>query len=62
MVGKYEYWESMKNRQWYWHLKASNGRVVAQSEGYVTKRCCLNGIKAAWNASITTHPLDAIEV
>jgi uncharacterized protein YegP (UPF0339 family) len=32
--------------QWYWHVKAKNGKIVAQSEGYKTKHGALNGAKA----------------
>jgi len=30
--------------QYYWHLKAQNGEIVAQSEGYKEKQGALNGI------------------
>jgi hypothetical protein len=32
------------------HLKASNGEIVAQSEGYKTKDGCMNGIEAVKNS------------
>lgn len=32
--------------QWYWHVKAKNGKIVAQSEGYKTKHGAMNGAKA----------------
>lgn len=41
---KFEYWQSSKNSNWYWHLKASNGVVIAQGEGYVNKADCLHVI------------------
>jgi uncharacterized protein len=50
---KYEYWKSAGNGQWYWHLKARNGEIVAQSEGYTTKQKCREGIaltKSSTNA------------
>lgn len=25
---------TLRGYRWYWHLKANNGKVVAQSEGY----------------------------
>jgi uncharacterized protein YegP (UPF0339 family) len=31
---EYEYWKSSKDGNWYWHLKAANGEIVAQSQGY----------------------------
>ena len=41
---KFEYWQSVTNAQWYWHLKAANGEKLAASEGYTTKEKCLHGI------------------
>ena len=42
--------------EWRWHLKAANGRIVADSgEGYVSKQHCLDGIdlvKSAFNAPV----------
>ena len=41
---------------WRWHLKAANGRIIADSsEGYFNKQDCLNGItlvKSAFNAPV----------
>ncbi|HXM51505.1 MAG TPA: DUF1508 domain-containing protein [Pyrinomonadaceae bacterium] len=43
-------------REWRWHLKAANGRIVADSgEGYTSKQSCLDGIdlvKSAFNAPV----------
>lgn len=41
---KFEYWQSSKNSNWYWHLKAANGQVIANGEGYVNKADCLHVI------------------
>ena len=41
---KYEYWQG-DNKNWFWHLKAGNGEVIAQSEGYTSKQSCLEAIK-----------------
>lgn len=35
-----EYWLSQANHQWYFHIKARNGKIVAQSEGYKRFRSC----------------------
>jgi uncharacterized protein YegP (UPF0339 family) len=40
---KYEYFKAQTNN-WYWRLKAANGEIVAQSEGYTTKANCLHAI------------------
>lgn len=31
-------WKSKKDGKWYWHLKAANGEVIAQGQGYQYKR------------------------
>jgi uncharacterized protein YegP (UPF0339 family) len=36
-----------RDGDWYWRLRASNGKVLCHSEGLRTKRACLNGIQAA---------------
>lgn len=41
---KFEYWQNLSNRNWYWHLKSSNNLVIAQGEGYVNKADCLHVI------------------
>ncbi len=33
---KYEYWKA-PDGNWYWHLKAANGQVIANGEGYSRK-------------------------
>lgn len=37
---KFEYWKQYS--QWRWHLKATNGEIVAQGEGYENEVDCLN--------------------
>ena len=41
---------------WRWHLKAANGKIIADSgEGYVNKSDCLHGItlvKQAYDAPV----------
>jgi len=42
----YHIWKSDKDSQWYWHLKAANGKIVAASgQGYHNKQDCLAGIE-----------------
>ena len=52
---KFEVWKSM-NGDWYFHLVAPNGKLIADSEGYSRKSNALKGIKAvkayALNAKI----------
>lgn len=44
--GKIVVFQSKKNKLWYFSVRASNGRKVAQSEGYTTKA---KAIKTAEN-------------
>jgi uncharacterized protein YegP (UPF0339 family) len=41
---KIEYWQSTRNSKWYFHLKAKNHKIVAQSEGYEDRQDCLKTI------------------
>lgn len=43
-MGKFLLFKSSKNNQFYWHLKAANGEIILQSEGYTTKQGAENGI------------------
>jgi uncharacterized protein YegP (UPF0339 family) len=42
---KFVVYRSLINRQWYWHLKAANGEIIAQSEGYTTQANCLATVR-----------------
>lgn len=46
MSEEFEMWEATKDGQWYFHLKAPNGEIIASSEGYTTKDNCRNGIES----------------
>jgi uncharacterized protein len=35
-----------KNKDWRFRLRADNGKVIAQSEGYTSRRGVLKGIKS----------------
>lgn len=39
---KFEYWKS--KGQWYWHLRAGNGEIIASGEGYRRKADLLHTI------------------
>lgn len=41
---KFQVYKSTYNSQYYFRLKAGNGEIVLNSEGYTTKQSCLNGI------------------
>ena len=46
MTEEFVYWQSDKDGLWYFHLKAPNNEIIAQSEGYETMQNCLNGIES----------------
>lgn len=50
MKPKFEIFKA-KNRQYYFRLKAKNGKIIAQSEGYMTKASALKGIAALQNCA-----------
>lgn len=55
---KFEYWQRSEQylehfadgdkwsfqHSWYWHLKAPNGKIIAQGEGFNSKQACLSSI------------------
>ena len=43
--GKFELWTD-KGGDWRFNLKASNGQVIATSQGYSSKASALNGIES----------------
>jgi uncharacterized protein YegP (UPF0339 family) len=45
MVAKFEIFTDRK-KQYRFHLKASNGEVIAASQAYENKAACIKGIKA----------------
>lgn len=40
---KFEIYQSEKNQEYYFRLKAANGQVILTSEGYTTKASALKG-------------------
>ena len=42
---KFEYFKG-RDGQWYWRLRAKNGKIVCISEGYSTLQGALNGISS----------------
>lgn len=45
--------------EWRWHLKASNGRIVAQGESYRSRRDARRGVDAARRAAVNAIPVHA---
>lgn len=45
-----------RNDQFYFNLKAGNGEIILQSEGYTTKSSCKDGIQSVKvNSTIDSH-------
>lgn len=44
-MGKFEI-TVRKNGEFQFNLKATNGQVILTSEGYTTKKACLNGVES----------------
>ena len=43
---KFEIFKSVKNKKFYFNLKARNGQVILQSQGYANKSGAVNGAKS----------------
>lgn len=46
-------------KQWRFRLKARNGRIICQSEGYTRKENCLNGIESVREAAYWAGVVEA---
>jgi uncharacterized protein len=45
-MAKFEVYQSGKNNEFRFRLKAGNGQTILSSEGYTSKAACLNGIES----------------
>ena len=45
-MAKFEVYQSGKNNEFRFRLKADNGKTILSSEGYSSKASCLNGIES----------------
>lgn len=45
-MAKFEVFQSSKNKEFRFRLKADNGQIILSSEGYTSKASCLNGIES----------------
>ena len=41
--------KSTENQQYYYRLRAENGRIILNGEGYTTKQSCISGIRSVQN-------------
>ncbi|MEN9918438.1 MAG: hypothetical protein RL662_874 [Bacteroidota bacterium] len=56
-MGKFEV-TKRKNGEYQFNLKASNGQIILDSEGYTTKTNCLNGIESVKKNSAVDERFD----
>jgi hypothetical protein len=45
-MAKFEVYQSGKNKEFRFRLKADNGQIILSSEGYTSKASCMNGIES----------------
>jgi uncharacterized protein YegP (UPF0339 family) len=60
MAAKFEIFLDRK-KQYRFHLKATNGEIIAASEGYETKASCMKGIKSIQKNAPTAVIIDPEE-
>jgi uncharacterized protein YegP (UPF0339 family) len=44
-----------RERQWYWHLKSANGKIIANGEGYKRRKDACDAVglvKSAYDAEV----------
>ena len=58
--GKFEFWTD-KAGEYRFNLKASNGEVIATSQGYNSKDSCMNGIQSVKNNAPTAQIVEREE-
>ena len=58
-MGKFEV-SVRKNGEFQFNLKATNGQIIAVSEGYVAKPGCLNGIESV-KKNAPEAPIEYVE-
>ncbi len=52
---RFSVFRSPVSSEWYWNLRARNGEIIAQSEGYKTRQGALKGIRSVrLNAPVAT--------
>jgi uncharacterized protein YegP (UPF0339 family) len=51
-----EIFQSFKSGQWYFRIRSSNGKVIAQSEGYHNKQDCID------TAMLIKHEIGKAEI
>ncbi len=61
MAGKFEIYKSEKNEQHYFRLKASNGEIVLNSQGYKDVAGARNGVESVKNHAGDPSNFESLE-
>ena len=61
MSSKFEIFQSEKSQEYYFRLKAENGQIILQSEGYTTKANCKNGVASVKKNAPHAHAYTTTE-
>jgi len=56
-VGRFEIYKDGDD-QWRFRLKSSNGKIIAASEGYVTRAGCINGVMSVKRNAVSAWVLN----
>merc|ERR1712048_733531 len=60
-LGKFELFQSEKNEEFYFRLKAGNGEIILASEGYKSKSGAENGIRSVRENAVIPERFDKRE-
>jgi hypothetical protein len=60
-MANFEVYQSGKNNEFRFRLKADNGQIILSSEGYTTKASCLNGIESVKKHASDPKRISAIQ-
>merc|ERR1712110_359692 len=60
-LGKFELFQSEKNDEFYFRLKAGNGEIILASEGYKAKASAENGIESVRKNAASPEHFDKLE-
>ncbi|MCL5949567.1 MAG: YegP family protein [Candidatus Bathyarchaeota archaeon] len=58
MCAKFEVLKNTNTEQFYWHLKADNGEIIARGETYVSKQGCMDTVNLIKTVASTAPIVD----
>lgn len=57
-MAKFEVMKNPNTLQYYWHLKADNGEIIARGETYVSKQGCMDTVNLIKRIASTAPIVD----